>query len=92
MERIRLTALNGDKMLAGPMLVSPGQECIRIKEFKATESEFPTWGDLSNRAAMWELSTAVNLLYAGADILIMYHPEAVKATRRTIERLMDGKV
>ena len=27
----------------------------------------------------WELTTAVNLLYAGADILIMYHPEAAVA-------------
>ena len=92
MERIRLTALNGDKMLAGPMIVSPGQECIKIKEFKATESEFPTWGDLSKRAAMWELSTATNLLYAGADIFIMYHPEAVAAIKRTIDKLMDKKM
>jgi len=91
MERIRLTALNGDKMLAGPLIVSTGQECIKIKEFKATESEFPVWGDLAKRAAIWELSTAVNLLYAGADILIMYHPEAVAATKRTIKKLMDGK-
>jgi acetyl-CoA synthase len=91
MERIRLTALNGDKMLAGPLIVSTGQECIKIKEFKATESEFPVWGDLAKRAAIWELSTAVNLLYAGADILIMYHPEAVAATKRTIKKLIDGK-
>jgi len=34
MERIRLTGINGDKMLAGPMIVSPGQECAKIKEFK----------------------------------------------------------
>jgi len=89
MERIRLTASNGDKMLAGPMIVSPGQECIKIKELKATETEFPVWGDLAKRAALWELSTAVNLLYAGADILIMYNPDAVAATRRMIEKLMN---
>jgi len=88
MERTRLTALNGDKMLAGPMIVTPGQECVKIKEFKATESEFPVWGDLAKRAAMWELSTAVNLLYSGADILIMYHPEAVAGVSRTIKKLM----
>ncbi|MCP4399280.1 MAG: acetyl-CoA decarbonylase/synthase complex subunit delta [bacterium] len=91
MERIRLTGLSGDKMLAGPMIVAPGQECAKIKEFKAPESDFPAWGDLAERAKMWETATAVNLLYAGADILIMYHPDAVKATKRTIVKLMEGK-
>ncbi len=89
MERIRLTGLGGDKMLAGPLIVSPGQECIKIKEFKAEENEFPAWGDLEKRAAAWETATAVNLLYAGANVLIMYHPKAVIATKRTIFRLMD---
>ena len=44
--------------------------------------------DLGKRAALWELSTAMGLLQAGADILIMYHPEAAKALRRSIDRLM----
>ena len=88
MERIRQTALGGDKMLCAPMIVSPGQECIKVKEFKASEADFPQWGSLEKRAAAWELSTAVSLLYAGADLLIMYHPEAAMATRRTISRLM----
>lgn len=91
MERIRLTGLGGDKMLAGPLIVSPGQECVKIKEFKAEETDFPAWGDLAKRAAIWELSTATSLLYAGADILIMYHPEAAMAVKRTIFKLMDGK-
>jgi len=89
MERIRLTGLGGDAMLAGPMIVTPGQECAKIKEFKADESDFPAWGDLGKRAAIWELATATNLLYAGADILIMYHPEAVMALKKTITDLLD---
>ena len=90
MERIRITGLGGDKMLAGPMIVSPGQECAKIKEFKADEADFPTWGDLGKRSAMWELSTAMNLLYAGADVLIMYHPEAAMSLKRSINELMDS--
>lgn len=90
MERIRLTGLGGDKMLAGPMIVAPGQECAKVKEVKASESDFPAWGDLGKRAAMWELATATNLLYAGADILIMYHPEAAQALKKSIAKLMDG--
>jgi acetyl-CoA synthase len=91
MERIRLTALNGDKMLAGPMIVTPGQECTKIKEYKAPREAFPAWGDLEDRAALWELSTAVSLLYAGADLLIMYHPGAAAALKRTIAKLMDER-
>jgi acetyl-CoA synthase len=91
MERIRLTGLGGDRMLASPMIVSPGQECAKIKEFKATEAEFPAWGDLGKRAALWELSTATSLLYAGASILIMYHPEAAAALKKTIADLMQGR-
>ena len=90
MERIRLTALGGDKMLAGPMIVSPGQECAKIKEFKAPEKDFPAWGELKQRAAIWEASTAIDLLYAGADVMIMYHPQAVAVVKKTIVALMDG--
>jgi acetyl-CoA decarbonylase/synthase complex subunit delta len=90
MERIRLTALGGDRMLAGTMILAPGQECAKIKELKATAAEFPAWGDLGRRAAVWELSTAVSFLYAGADVLIMYHPQAAMAVKKTIDRLMEA--
>ena len=89
MERTRLTGLKGDKMLSGPMIVSPGQECAKVKEFKASETDFPEWGNLDKRAYSWELATALSLLYAGADILILYHPEAAMATKKTIFKLMD---
>jgi acetyl-CoA synthase len=91
MERIRLNALNGDQMLAGPMIVAPGQECAKVKESKAPEDAFPTWGDLGKRAALWELSTAVSFLYSGANLFIMYHPEAVKILKNTIKKLMEGQ-
>lgn len=89
MERIRLTGLGGDKQLAGPMILSPGQECAKVKELKATEKDFPAWGDLAKRAALWELTTALSFLYSGADVLIMYHPEAAQAVKKTIAQLMD---
>ncbi|MCL2095786.1 MAG: acetyl-CoA decarbonylase/synthase complex subunit alpha/beta [Oscillospiraceae bacterium] len=92
MERIRQTGLGGDKMLINPMLVSVGQECMKIKEVKASEKDFPNWGDLAKRAAYWEIASASSLLYAGADILILYHPEAVKTVRKTIFELMDNNI
>jgi len=92
MERIRITGLGGDPMLAGPIIVAPGQECSKVKEFKAAEADFPLWGDLEKRAINWELSTAISMLHAGADLLIMYHPEAAMATKRAIFKMMDGAV
>ena len=89
MERTRMTGIQGDKKLASPMIVSTGQECAKAKEFKATEKEFPAWGDLAKRAVMLELATATNLLYAGAEILIMYHPDAIAGVKKAITKLMD---
>jgi acetyl-CoA synthase len=90
MERIRMTGLGGDAMLTAPMIVTPGQECAKVKEVKATEAQFPQWGDRAKRAALWELTTATALLYAGADVLIMYHPEVAMEIKKTISRLMEG--
>jgi acetyl-CoA decarbonylase/synthase complex subunit delta len=91
MERIRMSGLGGDAMLAGPMIVSPGQETAKVKEVKAPASDFPAWGDVAKRSALWELSCATSMLYAGADILIMYHPDAAMATKETISRLLDER-
>ena len=91
MERIRLTGLGGDKMLAGPLIVSTGQECAKVKECKAAEKDFPAWGDLGKRAAQWELTTALGFLHAGADLFIMYHPDAVRELKKAIGAMMDGQ-
>ncbi len=77
--------------MAQPMIVAVGQECCKIKEFKAPESDFPAWGDLPKRAAQWEIATAMSLLYAGADLLVLYHPDAVKAVKNAIKDLMTTK-
>jgi acetyl-CoA synthase len=89
MERIRLSGLGGDRMLCGPMIVSPGFECAKVKECKAPEEAFPMWGDLKKRYVLWELATAQSLLYAGADILVLYHPDTVREIKKSIAALMD---
>jgi len=90
MERLRIAGLKGDKVVAMPMLCDIGIEVWSVKEAKAPESEVPGWGDVAVRGPMWEAATATTYLLAGADLLIMRHPEAVRLTRRTIEKLMGG--
>ena len=90
MERLRIAGLKGDKVVAMPMLCDIGVEVWGVKEAKAPESEVPGWGDVRARGPMWEASTAMVYLLAGADVLIMRHPEAVRMTRETVRRLMHG--
>lgn len=92
MERIRNDGLAGDKMLAFPMLVTPGYESFHVKETWASEKDYPDWGSLKERAAYWEIATATSLLLTGAELLIMYHPEAVEVLKKTIaEAFESGK-
>ena len=88
-ERARLAALGGDKMMAMPVICMVGQEAWRTKESRATKDEQPTWGDEDTRGIFWELSTAVALLQAGSDIMVMRHPRAAVALKDTIRRLME---
>jgi acetyl-CoA decarbonylase/synthase complex subunit delta len=85
MERIRIDGLSGDKMLSSPMLVNPGYETARVKEARTTVDDYPDWGNLNERLAHWEVATAMSLLITGAEILIMYHPEAVSAVKGKIK-------
>jgi acetyl-CoA decarbonylase/synthase complex subunit delta len=87
MERIRLTGLAGDIALVFPMLVRVGQEAWKAKEAAAPKSAFPMWGDLARRAVMWEVQTAMPLVLAGADLVVLYHPESLAAIRRNVNRL-----
>ena len=91
MERIRNDSLAGDKMLAIPMLVNPGHESLRVKEAWVSEKDYPEWGSLELRAAYWEIATAMSLLLAGAELLIMYHPKAVEAVKMKIAEMFESK-
>jgi len=87
MERIRTGAFTGDAMLAFPMLGTPGFEVARIKESKAPRSAFPLWGPEEERGALLEIATAMAELNAGADLLILYHPTAVRTVKRKIAEM-----
>jgi acetyl-CoA decarbonylase/synthase complex subunit delta len=88
MERLRLAALQGDKWCALPMVCTVGYEAWRQKEAKATTGVPEEWGDLSRRGVLWEATTAQALLEAGADVLVMRHPQAISLLRGTIDKLM----
>ncbi|MGE5894114.1 MAG: acetyl-CoA decarbonylase/synthase complex subunit delta [bacterium] len=86
MERIRLAALTqNDATMQPPMLADVGMYVWKIKECQAPESDLPHWGTLKERAIAWEAETATALMMAGAELIIMRHPEAVKAVQEFIK-------
>ncbi|HAH21144.1 MAG: acetyl-CoA decarbonylase/synthase complex subunit delta [Omnitrophica WOR_2 bacterium GWF2_43_52] len=90
MERARLAALSGDKMLAMPFICFVGYEAWRAKEAKALVSEFPSWGAELDRGVTWEALTATAFLQSGANIMVMRHPKSAELVRNHIDELMRG--
>ncbi len=88
MERARFGALNGDRMLAMPMIGNVALEVWSKKEAFLEEGE-PTWGDQAERSLAWEAATSMALLQAGMDILVMRNPESVKIVKKHIDDLMQ---
>lgn len=91
MERIRMAALiQGDDKLQYPIVNNLGNEIWRCKEAGQPAEEAPELGDPEKRAIMMEAVGAVTYLVAGADVLIMRHPEAIRMAKAFIELMMEG--
>jgi acetyl-CoA decarbonylase/synthase complex subunit delta len=89
MERIRLAALTqNDATMQPPMVGDVGMYVWKVKETQAPESDLPQWGSLGERGIAWETVTAGSLMIAGSELLIMRHPEAVRAVEKFIDELM----
>jgi len=88
MERARLGALQGDKMLAMPMIGNIGMEVWKTKEANISEEEQPGWGETEGRGVNWETSTAMAYLQGGINMLVMRHPRSLKIVKEHIDELM----
>lgn len=92
MERIRMAALTQeDERLQFPMVCNLAKEVWKSKETKISKEQDPKLGDPKKRGVLMEAVTAGVLLLAGADLLIMRHPEAIKLVRGVIEDLSKAK-
>lgn len=90
MERLRLAALMGDAMTQLPLICTVGEEAWRQKESRAAADVPEAWGELAERGVSWEIATAMTLLEAGADILVLRHPGSVSALREALDDLTKG--
>jgi acetyl-CoA decarbonylase/synthase complex subunit delta len=89
MERIRTAALiQEDERLQFPIIANFAKEVWKTKEVKTSETEAPLLGNQEKRSILMEAMTAQCVLLAGADILVMRHPEAIKLVKESIQDLM----
>jgi acetyl-CoA decarbonylase/synthase complex subunit delta len=88
MERMRMAALTQqDDKLQFPIICNIAKETWKTKEAKISEAEDPKMGDAKKRGILLEAMSAMVLLMAGADVLIMRHPEAIKLVREMMTDL-----
>ena len=85
-ERIRIAALNGDKMLQIPMVC----DCTASWDVNdATCDDDGTLGDPVCRCTLWEAITGLSAMMSGADILIVRGPAAADMLRVYAEDLTE---
>ncbi len=88
MERMRMAALTQqDTKLQFPIIANVAKETWKTKEAKISEQDDPKMGNAKNRGILLEAMSSMILLLAGADVLVMRHPEAIKLVREMIADL-----
>ncbi len=88
MERDRMAALTQeDAKLQFPIICNLAPEVWKTRETRLTKDEDPKLGDEKRRSVLMEAVTAMTLLVAGADIVVMRHPDSVSLVRDMIGEL-----
>jgi acetyl-CoA decarbonylase/synthase, CODH/ACS complex subunit delta len=91
MERIRMAALTQeDDKLQIPIISNVGNEVWKCKEAGQSIESAPTLGDPERRGISMEVTAAVCYLLAGADAVILRHPESARLVRAFVDRMVDG--
>jgi acetyl-CoA decarbonylase/synthase complex subunit delta len=76
MERVKqIGIITKDNMTMMPIIANLGGECWKTKQAKENKE----------RGLLWEGITALSLLLAGANILVLRHPETLKLIKDTIK-------
>ena len=84
MERVRMAGLTQqDEKLQFPIICNLSKEVWKSKEVNQPDNE-SNMGNAKNRGILMEAMSAVALLMAGGDVIIMRHPEAIKLTKEMI--------
>lgn len=87
MERIRMAGLTQqDEKLQFPLVCNIAKEVWKTKEVHMADDEL-NMGDAKKRGILMEAMSAMVLLLAGGNVMVMRHPEAVKLVREMMAEL-----
>jgi acetyl-CoA decarbonylase/synthase complex subunit delta len=76
MERVKqIGIITKDNMTMMPIIADLGGECWKTKQAKENKEQ----------GLLWEGITALSLLLAGANIVVLRHPETLKLVKETME-------
>jgi acetyl-CoA decarbonylase/synthase complex subunit delta len=76
-ERVKqIGVITKDSMTMMPIIANLGDECWKTKQAKENKTQ----------GLLWEGMTALSLYLAGANILVLRHPETLKLVKETIGR------
>jgi acetyl-CoA decarbonylase/synthase complex subunit delta len=89
LERGRIAGLKGDNLMAMPQICDVAGETYRVKEAIADEDILPGWGKVDKRGTLWEAVCAGVYMQAGADILVLAHPDSIKTIQDTIAGFIE---
>ena len=78
-------------MLNSPMICLVGEEAWKAKEVKVPRAQEPLWGDERKRGVHWEVATALALIEAGAEVLVLRHPESLARMRKQLDCWFGGE-
>ena len=79
MDRVKAAALQqGDANLQMPIITPVASEAWGVKEAMASETDAPEWGSQEERGIDMEVETAMAVIAAGSNAVILKHAESIK--------------
>ncbi len=87
MERMRMAGLTQqDDRLQFPIICNLSKEVWKSKEAQLPDDEL-NMGNAAKRGIMMDAMSAMTLLVAGGDVIVMRHPEAIRLVKEMIAEL-----
>jgi len=72
-----------------PIISPVSFEAWKVKESVVTQEDIPEWGPQEERGIAMEISSAVGVLTAGANAVILRHPRSVEVIRNFITEMTE---
>lgn len=89
MDRVKAAALQqGDANLQMPIITPVASEAWGVKEAMASETDAPEWGSQEERGIDMEVETAMSVIAAGSNAVILKHPESIKIISGLMKELV----